>query len=139
MNSHITPLKSVLAAAALAAVALLALLALTSTSANAAKLKQYECQHPVVTGQIAINPKGISPKAACKVVRSLGKFLSTQAHIEDLYECKGAGHNKPGKPVLLMTEFEGWNLKLVNEYNFYMTKPGKSFRVAGQDFPVNCS
>jgi hypothetical protein len=139
MNSHITPLKSALAAAALAALALLALLAISNSPANAAKLKQYECQHPVVTGQLAINPKGVSPKEACKVVRSLGKFLSTQAHIEELYECKGASNNKPGRPVLLMTEFEGWKLKLVNEYNFFMTKPGKSFRVAGQDFPVNCS
>jgi hypothetical protein len=38
-----------------------------------------------------------------------------------------------------MTEFNGWKLKLVKEYNFFMTKPGMSFRVTGQDFPVNCS
>jgi hypothetical protein len=136
MNSHVSPLKS--AAALLALVALLALIALSGTPASAAKPKQYECQHPLVTGQLAINPKGISPKEACKVVRSLGKFLSTDQHIEELYECKGATRNKPGRPVLLMTEFEGWKLKL-NGYNFYMTKPGQSFRVAGQDFPVNCS
>jgi len=139
MNSHTISLKSVLAAAALAGVALLGLLALSSASAHAAKLKEYECQHPLVTGQLAINPKGISPKKACKVVRSLGKFLSTDKHIEELYECKGATPKKPGRPVLLMDEFEGWHLKLVNGYNFFMTKPGQSFRVAGQDFPVNCS
>jgi hypothetical protein len=140
MNSHIsiTPLKSALAAGALAAVALLGLLALSGPPASAAKLKEYECQHPLVTGQLAINPKGISPKEACKVVRSLGKFLSTDQHIEELYECKGATPKKPGRPKLLMTEFEGWKLKLVG-YNFFMTKPGQSFRVAGQDFPVNCS
>jgi len=84
MNSHTISLKSVLAAAALAGVALLGLLALSSASAHAAKLKEYECQHPLVTGQLAINPKGISPKKACKVVRSLGKFLSTDKHIEEL-------------------------------------------------------
>ena len=139
MNSHVTPLKSAVLAGALALTALLALLALSGEAANAAKSKQYECQHPLVTGQLAINPKGISPKEACKVVRSLGKFLSTDKHIEELYECKGATPKKPGRPVLLMTEFEGWHLKLVNEYNFFMTKPGQSFRVAGQDFPVNCS
>jgi hypothetical protein len=139
MNSHITLLKSAAAAAALAAAALLVLLALSSASAGAAKPKQYECQHPLVTGQLAINPKGISPKEACKVVRSLGKFLSTDQHIEELYECVGATPKKPGRPKLLMTEFEGWHLKLVEEYNFFMTKPGQSFRVAGQDFPVNCS
>jgi hypothetical protein len=139
MNSNISSLKASLAVAALAAVALLALLSLSTSSASAAKLKEYECQHPLVTGQLAINPKGISPKEACKVVRALGKYLSTDKNIETLYECKGATAKKPGKPVLLQTEFEGWRLKLVNGYNFYMLKPGMSFRVAGQDFPVNCT
>jgi hypothetical protein len=139
MKINAIPMKSAFAAAALAAVALFALLALSSSSASAAKLKEYECQHPVVTGQLAINPKGISPKAACKVVRSLGKFLSTNKGIEEFYECVGATAKKPGRPKLLFDEFEGWQLKLVNGYNFFMTKPGQSFRVAGQDFPVNCS
>jgi hypothetical protein len=139
MNSHTLPLKSAVALAVTAAVALLALVALSGSPAAAAKPKEYECQHPLVTGQLAINPKGISPKEACKVVRSLGKFLSTDAHIEELYECVGATPKKPGRPKLLMTEFEGWHLKLVKGYNFFMTKPGQSFRVAGQDFPVNCS
>jgi hypothetical protein len=139
MNTHRSHLKSAVAAGALALAALLALVALSSAPAGAAKpLKQYECQHPVVTGQLAINPKGISPKEACKVVRSLGKFLSTNQHIEEFYECVGATPKKPGRPKLLMTEFEGWKLKL-HGYNFFMTKPGQSFRVAGQDFPVNCS
>jgi hypothetical protein len=138
MNSHTASLKTLLAGAALAAVALLAMLGLSST-ANAAKLKEYECQHPLVTGQLAINPKGLTGKEACVVVRALGKYLSKPKNIETLYECKGATAKKPGRPVLLQTEFEGWKLKLVNGYNFYMTKPGKSFRVAGQDFPVNCS
>lgn len=139
MNSHVSPLKSVAVAGALALAALVALIALSASPAGAAKPKQYECQHPLVTGQLAINPKGISPKQACKVVRSLGKFLSTDEHIEELYECKGATPKQPGRPVLLMNEFEGWHLKLVNGYNFVMYKPGQSFRVAGQDFPVNCS
>jgi hypothetical protein len=132
-------IKPLIAAAALAAVALLALLVLSGSPAAAAKPKQYECQHPVVTGQLAINPKGISPKEACKVVRSLGKFLSTDQGIEELYECVGASNDHPGRPKLLMTEFEGWKLKLYKNYNFVMSKPGQSFRVAGQDFPVNCS
>ena len=139
MNTHITPLKTLLAAAGLAAAALLCLLALSTGSAGAAKPKSYECQHPLVTGQEAVNPKGISPKEACVVVRALGKYLSTDKHIEALYECKGATPKKPGRPVLLQTEFEGWHLKLVKGYNFYMTMPGKSFKVTGQDFPVNCS
>ncbi|HSS33972.1 MAG TPA: hypothetical protein VLL27_11895 [Solirubrobacterales bacterium] len=124
--------------AALAALAFLLLLA-PGHSMAAAKPVSHECQHPLITGQEAVNVKGISVKEACKVVRSLGKFLSTDANIEKLYECKGATPNKPGRPVLLMDEFEGWNLKLVKSYNFVMFKPGASFRVTGQDFPVNCS
>ena len=141
MNTHAptTAIKPLIAAAALAAVALLAFLALSGSPAAAAKPKSYECQHPLVTGQEAVNPKGISPKAACKVVRELGAFLSTTKGIEELYECVGETKTHPGRPKLLMTEFNGWKLKLVKEYNFFMTKPGQSFRVTGQDFPVNCS
>jgi hypothetical protein len=135
MNSHLSPLRSALAAAGLAAAALLLLLALAGAPASAAKPKVYECQHPLVTGQEAVNPKGIAPRAACKVVLSLGKFLSKPGNIEALYKCTGAGGHTP---VLLMNEFEGWKLKLQN-YAFIMYKPGQSFRVTGTDFPVNCS
>ena len=138
MNTHTTHLKTFLAAVGLAAAAVLCLVALSASPAGAAKPKSYECQHPLVTGQEAVNPKGVTPKEACKVVLSLGKFLSKPGNIEALYECKGATPKMPGRPVLLMNEFEGWKLKLVN-YAFFMTKPGQSFRVTGTDFPVNCS
>jgi hypothetical protein len=139
MKSAAASLKPVLAAAALAALALACLLAFASSPASAAKPKVYECQHPLVTGQEAVNPKGISPQDACKVVRSLGRFLGKPGNIEKLYECAGATPKKPGRPVLLMDEFEGWKLKLVNGYNFVMHKPGESFRVTGTDFPIDCS
>jgi hypothetical protein len=138
MNSLTPSLKLSLATAALAALAFVLLLA-PGHSLAASKPVVHECQHPVITGQQAVNVKGISVKEACKVVRSLGKFLSKTANIEALYECKGATARKPGRPVLLMDEFEGWKLKLVKNYNFVMYKPGASFRVTGQDFPVNCS
>jgi hypothetical protein len=134
MNSHAALLKSTLAAAALAA-ALLISLALLGSPAAAAKPKSYECQHPLVTGQEAVNPKDVTPAEACKVVRSLGRFLEKIPNIRKLYTCTGPGHHTP---VLKMTEFEGWKLKLVN-YAFVMYKPGASFRVTGTDFPVNCS
>lgn len=136
MNSFTPSLKLAMATAALAALAFVLLLA---PGHAAAKPVVHECQHPVITGQEAVNVKGISVKEACKVVRSLGKFLSKDANIEKLYECKGATPRKPGTPVLLMDEFEGWKLKLVKTYNFVMYKKGASFRVTGQDFPVNCS
>jgi hypothetical protein len=119
----------------LAAGALLLVLALAATPASAAKPKSYECQHPLVTGQEAVNPKGVTPKEACKVVLQLGKFLEKVPNIRKLYVCKGPGNHTP---VLKMTEFEGWKLKIVN-YAFIMYKPGASFRVTGTDFPVNCS
>lgn len=137
MNSLTPSFKLALASAALALLALLLLLA--PGRAQAAKPVVHECQHPVITGQEAVNVKGVSVKAACKVVRSLGRFLSKTANIEKLYECKGATARTPGTPVLLMDEFEGWKLKLVKTYNFVMYKKGASFRVTGQDFPVNCS
>jgi hypothetical protein len=135
MNSHLTSLRTALAAAGLAAAALLLMLALAGAPASAAKPKSYECQHPLVTGQEAVNPKGVTPKEACVVVRSLGKFLSKPSNIRKLYVCKGPGGHTP---VLKMDEFEGWKLKLQN-YAFIMHKPGASFRVTGTDFPVNCS
>jgi hypothetical protein len=135
MNSHLNSLRTPLAAAGLAVAALLVLLALAGAPASAAKPKVYECQHPLVTGQEAVNPKGVTPREACKVVRSLGQFLSKVPNIRKLYKCTGPGHHTP---VLLMDEFEGWKLKLQN-YAFIMYKPGASFRVTGTDFPVNCS
>jgi hypothetical protein len=132
-------LKLALTTAALAAAAFLCLAALAGSPAHAAaKPKSYECQHPLTTGQEAINVKGVSPKEACKVVRALGRFLAKPGNIEALYECAGATPKKPGRPVLLLHEFEGWKLTLV-KYNFVMHKPGASFRVTGTDFPVNCS
>src|ERR1700761_9717648 len=138
MNSHLISIRTAVAAAALAAAALLTLLALTGAPAAAAKPKSYECQHPVVTGQEAVNPKGVTPQEACKVVRSLGKFLEKVPNIRKLYECVGETRQHPGRPKLLLHEFEGWKLKLVN-YAFVMYKPGASFRVTGTDFPVNCT
>jgi hypothetical protein len=138
MNSHPASLKT-LSAAALAALALLGLLALTgSSAAAAAKPVSHECQHPLVTGEEAVNVKGVSVPEACKVVRALGTYLTKPANIRKLYECAGATPKMPGRPVLLMHEFEGWKLKL-NGYNFVMYKAGASFRVTGTDFPVNCS
>lgn len=139
MKTPASPLRFALGAAALAALALLCIAALAGAPAlAAAKPKSYECQHPLTTGQEADNPKGISPREACKVVRALGQFLSKPGNIEELYECAGATPRQPGRPVLLMHEFEGWKLKLVG-YAFVMHKPGASFRVTGTDFPINCS
>ncbi len=137
MNSHPASLKT-FTAAALAALALLGLLAFTGASAAAARPVSHECQHPLVTGEEAVNVKGVSVPVACKVVRALGTYLSKPANIRKLYECAGATPKMPGRPVLLMHEFQGWKLKLV-DYNFVMYKAGASFRVTGTDFPVNCS
>jgi hypothetical protein len=138
MNSPLAALKPVLATATLAALALLCIAALAGAPASDAAPKSYECQHPLTTGQEAVNVRGISPREACRVVRSLGRFLAKPGNIEALYECAGATPRKPGRPVLLMDEFEGWGLSL-HRYNFVMHKPGASFRVTGTDFPIDCS
>ena len=140
MNSHVAlpGARTASLAALLGALAVLGLLLLSGTSAAAAKPVSHECQHPLVTGEEAVNVKGVGVAKACQVVRSLGRYLSKPANIRKLYECAGATSKKPGRPVLLMHEFEGWKLTLVG-YNFVMHKPGASFRVTGTDFPVNCS
>jgi hypothetical protein len=138
MNFPPASLKPALATVALAALALLCIAAFAGTKAGAAAPKSYECQHPLTTGQEAVNVKGISPKDACKVVRALGRSLARPGNIEALYECAGATPRKPGRPVLLMDEFEGWKLTL-HRYNFVMHKAGASFRVTGTDFPIDCS
>lgn len=140
MKIHSATLKPVHLAAVMAALAVLGALAFTGSSASAAAAKpvSHECQHPLVTGEEAVNVKGVSVAEACKVVRALGTYLSKPANIRKLYECAGATRKMPGRPVLLMNEFEGWKLKLVG-YNFVMYKAGASFRVTGTDFPVNCS
>jgi hypothetical protein len=137
MNSHAFTFKP-LALAAVALLALVGVLALSAAGADAAaKPVSHECQHPLVTGEEAVNVKGVSVPEACKVVRSLGVYLSKPGNIEKLYECRPS--NRPGRPFLLMDEFEGWKLKLVNTYGFLMYKKGASFRVTGTDFPVNCT
>lgn len=136
MNSHAASFKTVTIAATLAVLGLLLLSG--SPAAAAGKPVSRECQHPLVTGEEAVNVKGVSVREACKVVRSLGRYLSKPANIRKLYECAGATPKMPGRPVLLMHEFEGWKLKLAG-YNFVMYKAGASFRVTGTDFPVNCS
>jgi hypothetical protein len=118
--------------------ALLALSSSASAAPTAGPMK--ECQHPLTTGQEAVNIKGVSPGAACKVVRSLAAWIGTSANgYKKLYECVGASAKKPGRPKLNADEFEGWKLSLVNGYGLRMSKPGASFRVTGTDFPINCS
>jgi hypothetical protein len=136
MDSRALLLKAVTLAASLAALVAMALLALGGPPASAAKPVSHECQHPLVTGEEAVGVKGVSVAEACKVVRSLGTYLSKPANIRKLYKCTGPGSHTP---VLLMDEFEGWKLKLARGYWFVMYRPGASFRVTGTDFPVNCS
>jgi hypothetical protein len=135
MASRALSLKAVTVATSLAALAVLAVGG-PPASAAAAKPVSHECQHPVVTGEEAVGVKGVSVAEACKVVRSLGTYLSKPANIRKLYKCTGPGSHTP---VLLMDEFEGWKVKLARGYWFVMYRPGASFRVTGTDFPVNCS
>jgi hypothetical protein len=137
MDSRAASLKPVVATL-FAALAVMAALVFNGSpaSAIAASPVTHECQHPAVTGQEAVNVKGVSVTEACKVVRSLGTYLSKPANIRKLYKCTGPGSHTP---VLLMDEFEGWKLKLARGYWFVMYRPGASFRVTGTDFPVNCS
>lgn len=98
-----------------------------------------ECQHPLVTGEEATNIRGVSPRAACKVVRALARFIANGQTADRLYECVGLTKAHPGRPVLVIHEFEGWKLRVVNGYGLQMHRPGASFGVTGTDFPLNCT
>ena len=121
MRIHFISRKT-LSVVALAAVALLAIILPGGRRRGQAQV--YECQHPLVTGQEAVNPKGITPKEACKVVLSLGKYLSkTGEHPKSSTNARTRPRRRPGRPVLLMDEFEGWKLKL-NELQLLHAQTG---------------
>jgi hypothetical protein len=124
---------------------LLAVLAMTlvvsqrAAAAGASATTTRPCQHPLVTGQEAVNIKNVSPQKACKVVRALARFIGDGSKSGRLYECAGASPTKPGRPVLKIHRFQGWDLKIVKTYGFKMSRGKASFEVTGQDFPLNCS
>jgi hypothetical protein len=98
-----------------------------------------QCQHPLVTGQEAVNIKNVSPQTACKTVRALARLIGNGDRPSRLYECAGADRNRPGKPVLKIHRFDGWSLRIVKTFGFRMSRGNASFEVTGQDFPINCS
>ena len=121
---------------AVLAAAILVLAVAGGVSAKAGVTR--ECQHPLVTGQEATNIRGVSPKAACKVVRGLARFIDDGQKGGRLYECVGLTKSHPGRPVLVIHRFQGWKLRVVNGYGLLLHRPGASFGVAGTDFPLNC-
>jgi hypothetical protein len=99
-----------------------------------------ECQHPLTTGQEAVNIRGVDPKTACKTVRALARFISNGERPGRLYGCVGThGGHTAGRPVLKIHRFEGWRLKIVQTYGLQMSAGGGSFDVTGTDFPLNCT
>lgn len=126
----------------LATVALCCLLVLMQQHAANAKSSadSRECQHPLTTGQEAVNIKHVNPKTACKTVRALARFISNGTNYKRLYKCVGThGGHTAGRPVLKIHRFEGWKLKVVHTYGFQMSRGRGSFEVTGTDFPLNCS
>jgi hypothetical protein len=139
-SPRISPRPVLALAALLAAVWLLFAAAQQSSAAPASNGVHRQCQHPLVTGQEAINVEGISSREACRVVRSLARFMATgNGKSSPLFRCAGGNRNHPGRPVLKIHAFEGWSLKVVHEYGFKMIRGRASFEVTGQDFPLNCS
>jgi hypothetical protein len=123
----------------LAALALTLVVSQRASAAGGSGTGSRQCQHPLVTGQEAVNIKNVSPQVACKVVRSLARLIEDGGKPGRLYECAGASRTRPGRPVLKIHRFDGWNLKIVKTYGFKMSRGNASFEVTGQDFPLNCS
>ena len=131
------PVRSILIAAALVLFFVLAQQhAATANSTGASR----ECQHPLTTGQEAINIAHVNPKTACKTVRALARFISNGRGYKRLYRCVGThGGHTAGRPVLTIHRFEGWRLNIVHTYGFRMSRGRGSFEVTGTDFPLNCT
>jgi hypothetical protein len=131
--------RGALVLGALLAVLATALVVGQASAATGSAADSRQCQQPLVTGQEAVNIKNVSPQAACRTVRALARLIENGSKAGRLYECVGAGRNRPGKPVLKIHRFDGWNLKVVKTYGFRMSRGSASFEVTGQDFPLNCS
>ncbi|HXR14430.1 MAG TPA: hypothetical protein VN740_07185 [Solirubrobacteraceae bacterium] len=123
-----------LAAVAALAAALATSLALALPASSLALPKLYECQHPMITGQEAYHLVDVSPATACKTVRELAAFVHNGAKGYKLYRCAGLG-----KPVLVISQLDGWKLQISRRYGLVMSRGGSLFAVTGTDFPLNCT
>jgi hypothetical protein len=123
---------------ALAAATAAAALAIAAAPA-AALPKLYECQHPTVTGQDAYELVNLTPASACVVVRKLAVFVDGGAKGYKLYRCAGRNASNPGHPVLVISRFDGWNLRVESRDGLVMSRGNRSFAVTGTDFPLNCT
>jgi len=123
----------------LTAAAGLAALALALPASSLAEPKLYECQHPTVTGQEAYHLVNISPASACVVVRKLAVFVHNGSQGYKLYRCAGRTKTNPGRPALVITRFDGWNLHIESRDGLVMSRGKRSFAVTGTDFPLNCT
>jgi hypothetical protein len=131
-------MRRALAGAAAALAAALAL-ALTLAGPAVAMPKLYECQHPTVTGQEAYQLVNIGPASACVVVRKLAVFVDGGAKGYKLYRCAGRNASNPGYPALVISRFDGWNLRVESRDGLVMSRGESSFAVTGTDFPLNCT
>ena len=128
-----------LAVSAASAICLLAAIGLLGGAPSAAALKTYQCQHPLTTGQEAFHLRNVSPATACKAVRALARLIANGSHPGRLYRCVGLTMSHPGRPVLKLHRFAGWDLRIAHRYEFTMFRGRSSFAVSGTDFPLNCT
>jgi hypothetical protein len=107
-----------------------------------ASTQTHECQHPVMTGVEVYHLEGIRTAAACPVALALFSWeTSSAAHQNSLYGCHRSSPDAAGYPYLKLHAFRGWKLSLVGKPygEFTMSRYGRSFRVIGTDFPLNCT
>jgi hypothetical protein len=122
----------------LSLLAALAVLVLWPAGAQAST-PLHECQHPAMTGVEVYHLEGIRTAAACPVALALFSWeTSSPRHQDSLYGCNRPSPDAAGYPYLRLHVFRGWKLSLTDG-EFTMSRSGRSFRVTGTDFPLNCT
>lgn len=127
---------------------MLGLAVLVSTTAagavaprRAAAARSVECQHPVTTGELAVDLHDVSPAAACKVVRAIPAYetKSYNDHLPPLYRCVGGNPKtgQPSHPVTGLHRFDGWHVGVIHGMLKFW-RGASSFSVSGTDFGAYC-
>lgn len=106
-----------------------------------ASARTVECQHPVTTGELAVNVRHVSAAVACGIVRAIPGYeaKSHREHLTPLFRCVG-GNRVTGQvshPVTALHHFRRWRVGVVDGLLKFW-RGDSSFSVSGTDFGAYC-
>ncbi len=122
----------------LAAVLVVGTAAVWFSPVNGSAATSVECQHPLITGEEAIDLRHVSSDVACRIVRAIPAYERAN-HVTPLYRCVGGDSQtgRPYHPVTALHHFHGWNVGVVKgRLSFW--RGTSFFSVTGTDFGAYC-